>query len=257
MTASPKRQGDARKCDPARSRCGVRGSRASARARGVPSRRRCVAAAGSGVGVGRGRRATKGTPAPLHVTPTETQPTSRVSTPSPLHCLFCPLRVPTPYTTVSGGTSSPTDPPLRRKEETSALAPAGPGLGAGWAMQAETSGSWGRVSPHSPTRGGELGEGAGQGRKRAGAVFVAAPPSGTDGWGEERVRGERRRGAGAADEEPRISTPQISREKPPSPSHPRKERGRQRRPFSRRALAYGLRQTPHHSRPLRGAPLNP
>lgn len=49
----------------------------------------------------------------------------------------------------------------------------------------------------SPRSGmGNLGRGAGQGRKRAGAVFVAALPSGTDGWGGERVRGGEEEGCG-------------------------------------------------------------
>lgn len=87
--------------------------------------------------------------------------------------------------------------PSRQEEGPWALAPARLGLEARWAAQAATSPSWGRVSSHSPNPGGELGEGAGQGRKRAGAVFVAALPSGTDGWGRERVRGRRRRDAGA------------------------------------------------------------
>lgn len=70
---------------------------------------------------------------------------------------------------------------LRPREGGWTLAPAQLGLRTGWELPPEISASRGR--------GGELGEGAGQGRKRAGAVFVSALLSGTDGWGGERVRG--------------------------------------------------------------------
>lgn len=135
-----------------------------------------------------------------HTPPTHksaASPGSRPPTPSPgLRCsrLRSPTSYPTP--TLSSSTSSPTD-PRDAGRGVPALAPAGLGLGTQGARQAEASASWGRVSLHFATPGAELGEGAGQGRKRAGAVFVAALPSGTDGWGGERVRGGRRRGAGA------------------------------------------------------------
>lgn len=170
--------------------------------RGVPSRRRCVAAAGTRSGRvgrgGRGRRAGKGT----------LRPCTRTRCPG-----VCPLGLdlqPLPWLARSSSEISPrptrsppfpAGPPAPPTLETE-----GGDLGAG----ACGAGARGRVggarrnlgllgegAVSLPQPGGELGEGAGQGRKRAGAVFVAALPSGTDGWGGERVRGGRRRGAGA------------------------------------------------------------
>lgn len=150
---------------------------------GVPSRRRCVAAAGTGWEGGSRRRARKGTSTPLHIHPLPTSlpfPGSR--SPDPYPGLLCP---PSPNI-LSSVIPCPTDPRGRRRGSRLCPCPAG-----AWDRVGDAGRDLGLLGegcllpPRS--RGGELGEGAGQGRKRAAAVFAAALPSGTDGWGGERV----------------------------------------------------------------------
>lgn len=98
---------------------------------------------------------------------------------------------------------------------------------AGGPVPAETPASGGGSLPHPPNGVGAR-EGAGLGRKRAGAVFVAAPPpSGTDG-GEGRgyVAGGGGGVRGPADEEPRISDAPSLPGEAPLPISSRKEGGR-------------------------------
>lgn len=141
--------------------------------------------------------------------------------------------------------------PWRPKEGISAPVPAGLWLSGPGGRCPQKPRPPGEGVFSLPLTGWELGEGAGQGRKRAGAVFVAALPSGTDGWeGRGYVAG----GGGVrgpADEEPRISTPRVSREKPPPHLFPAPVF------FLRGALASGPRQTLPRNRPPRARPRLP
>lgn len=113
------------------------------------------------------------------------------------------------------------------------------GLGLGGRCWQKSWPPGGGVSSHFPPpptpgagRGGEAGKGAGQGRKRARAVFVAALPSGTDGWGGERVRGWEEEGCGGRrmrNEE--FRRPESPRRSPPPHLFPERGAG-QRLPFS-------------------------
>lgn len=161
---------------------------------GVPSRRRCVAAAGTGWEGGSRRRARK---EPRHPS---------TYTPYPLVCPFLGLDLQTPTLACSAllrrtSFQALSPAPLTLEAEGGGLdsAPAQLGRGTGWEMQAEISASWGRGVSSLPVPGvGSLGRGLGRG----GSELQPCLPRRCR---VEQMAGERRgyvagrrRGAGAA-----------------------------------------------------------
>lgn len=145
--------------------------------------------------------------------------------------------------------------PWRPREGIWARVPAGLGRGAGWAVPAETSASWGRVSSHSPNRVGSLGRGLGRGgSEREPCLSLRCRVEQMAGEGRGYVAG----GGGVrgpADEEPRISTPRVSQERPPPHLFP--ERGRGRACLSPERLGLWPATDPASPSPAPGAPPTP